>query len=324
MINLYRGLGTIGVVIAALVAFTMCLLSLIFHPVDIKPIEYGICLPSPDAWDFPAVGAWVINTFLIGFIAALLYVINKTYNFIRTTEPALVMIFLVTAASGPWFTQTINTSVLLCLANVVCLGIIFDSYDTRNATQEMFIMGAVVGMGAMVQYAFLPLGIVFFLWALFMKVLRIKETLAFIAGILCPYWIALGVGWLSFSDFHFPSLTPLFSYADDPSEFFILLACIGVSVATGFLCTLVNAMKLYAGNSKIYAMNLCVMASGGIAAICIMVDFDNMHAYVTTLYMATAVQLANICALWRPRMPWTVTVVPALAYIGAFVCSLIF
>ena len=324
MIDFNKGLGITGVVMASLMAVTMCVLSLLFHPVEVAPIQYGICLPSPDAWGFDSLGSWIINTLLIGFITILLYVINKSYNFIRTTEPAFLIIFLIMAASGPWFTESINTAVLLCLANVVCMGIIFDSYAAKNATQEMFIMGVVIGMGSMVQYAFLSMIIVFLLWSLFMKVLRIKETLAFLAGILCPYWIALGIGWLHFSDFHFPSLNPLFTMTQDPSEFFILLTGIAVAAATGFMCTFINAMKLYAGNSKVNAMNLCVMTSGAIAVICILVDFDNMHAYVTTLYMACAIQLGNICAIWNPKWPWSVSVVPSLAYVALFVLTLIF
>lgn len=324
MLDFNKGIGVTGVVMAAILAVTMCILSYLFHPVEIRPIQYGICLPSPDAWDFNPLGAWFINTILIGFITVLLFVVNKTYNFVRTTEPAMISIFLVMACSVPWFSQTLNTSVLLCLANVVCMGIIFDSYASRNATQELFIMGVVIGMGAMVQYAFLPMAVVFMLWTLFMKVMRVKETLAFLAGILCPYWIALGVGWLHFSDFHFPSLTPLFSNQQDPSEFFILLTAIALAAGVGFLCSVVNAIKLYAGNSRVNAMNLCVMAAGAVSVICILVDFDNMHAYVTTLFMACAIQLANICAIWNPRMPWLVTVLPSAAYISLFVLSLIF
>lgn len=324
MLNFYRGIGTTGVAVASIVTLTMCILSYIYHPVEIYQIQYGICLPSPDTWGFNIFWSWISNVVLIGLIIALLYLLNKTYNFIRTTEPALVTIFMVMAGSTPWFTQSVNTSVLLCLANVVCMGIIFDVYQTKNVTQEMFIMGVVIGMGSMVQYAFLSLTIVFLLWALFMKVLRIKEFLAFLVGILCPYWIALGTGWLHFSDFHYPSLIPLFSSYKNPTDFFILLCGVTVAGGIGFFCTLFNAMKLFAGNSKVYAMNLCVMASGALALICILIDFDNMYAYVMTLYMACAVQLANICALWNPRMPWLVTVVPSVVYIGLFICSLIF
>ena len=318
------GIGRSGLALAALVALAMCILSLLFHPVNITPVEYGFFLPSPDSWDFNPVWSWAVNTALIGLISLLLFLVNKTYNFIRTTEPVLVALFLVMTTSGPWFTEALNTSVILCLANVVNMGIIFDSYDSRNATREMFILGVVVGIGAMVQYAFLPMAVVYVLWALFMKVLRVKESLAYVAGICCPYWIALGTGWLDFNEFHFPSITPLISFEQDPSEFFILLAGIGLAAITGFIIVAVNSIKLYAGNSKVNAMNLCVSALGASCVLCILVDFDNIAAYVISLYMAATVQVANICALWNPKMPWTVTVIPSLCYMALFACSFIF
>lgn len=322
--DLRVGIGKTGLAVAALIAIAMCVLSLLFHPVKISPIEYGFFLPSPDAWGFEPFWSWIVNTVLIGAIAVLMFLVNKSYNFVRTTEPVVTALFLVMASSGPWFTQELNTSVILCLANVVCMGIIFDTYDTKNATQEMFILGVVIGIGAMVQYAFLPMAVVYLLWALFMKVLRVKETLAYLAGMICPYWIALGVGWLRFSNFHFPSIQPLFTYEQDPGEFLVLLAGIAIAAGAGFIVNVVNYMKLYAGNSKVYAMNLCVAAMGAAGVICILVDFNNMAAYVITLYLAMAVQVGNICALWNPSVPWIVTLVPSLCYIVLFVCSMIF
>ena len=317
------GIGKTGVALAAMIACAMCVLSWIYHPVEIAPIQYGLCLPSPDSWKFDPFWSWIINTFLIGLITVLLWLINKSYNFIRTTEPAIIALFMVMASSTPWFTQSLNTSVLLCLANVICLGIVFASYSTRNATQQMFLLGVVVGVGSMFQYAFLPTAFVYFLWALFMKVMRIKETMAFVAGILCPYWIALGVGWLRLSDIRFPSLSPLFGSVHDYSDFLFLLGGIAFAIVGGFIVALVNSMKLYAGNSKVNAMNLCVNTLGFTSIACILVDFDNMQAYVISLYAAFAVQLSNICALWNPKMPWMVTVLPACVYIALFVGSVL-
>lgn len=308
---------------AALVAFAMCVFSLIYHPVEIFPIRYGLCLPSPDAWISNSFWSWFVNLLILGGIAVLLWLLNKSYNFIRTTEPVLPALFLVMSASCPWFTESLNTGVLLCLANVLAAGIIFTSYDSKNATQQMFILGVVSGLGSMFQYAFLPMAVVYLLWALFMKVFRLKETLALIAGILCPYWIVLGTGWMNFSDITFPSLTPLFGNTPDHSDFLFLLLGIGLATGLGFIVTMINFMKLYAGNSKVNAMNLCMTTLGAASVICILVDFDNMPAYVITLYMTCAIQLANICALWNPKMPWLVTFLPSFTYVGLFVLNLI-
>ncbi|MCH5229261.1 MAG: hypothetical protein J1F12_04620 [Muribaculaceae bacterium] len=318
------GIGKTGVALAYIIAFAMCVLNLIFHPVIIDGLPYGLCLPSPDMWPLDPVGSWIINLVLVAVITLLLFLINKSYNFIRTTEPALIAIFPIMTMSVPWFSQGVNTSVILCLVNVVCLAIIFASYDTRNATQQMFTVGVFLGIGSMFQYAFLPMAFVYFVWALFMKVLRIKETFAFVLGILCPYWIALGIGWLKFSDFQFPSLTPLFDVKQDHYEIILLLVAIAIAAVIGFMLAVTNFMKLYAGNSKVNAMNLCINILGAASVICILVDFDNMPAYVVTLFMCCAIQLANICALWNPPYPWLVSALPSFLYIAVFVCSLIF
>ena len=318
------GIGKPGLALAIFLAIAMSVLSLIFKPVEILPIQYGICLPSPDSWNFNPFWSWIVNIVLMGLVAGLLALINRSYNFIRTTEPAMPALFLIMTSASPWFTEGLNTSIIHCLCNVVCMGIIFSAYDTCNATQQMFIIGVFAGIGAMFQYAFLPMVFLYFLWSLFMKVMRIKETLAFIAGILCPYWITLGIGWLHFSDFRFPSLTPLFVNTSDHADFLLLLIGIGVAAGIGFIVGLINFMKLYAGNSRVNAMNLCMSSLGAVALICILVDFDNMPAYVATLYMGAAAQMANICALWNPKMPWLVSGVPALIYIAIFVGSVVF
>lgn len=317
-----HGIGRGGLFLVAILAFAMCLLSFILHPVDIIPIQYGLCLDSPDSWQINPIFSWILNTILIGVITLILYLINKSYNFIRTTEPALYAVFIIMASSSSWLTQGLNTSTLLCLVNTVCLGVIFDAYDTRNATRQLFILGMALGIGSMFQYAFLPMACVFILWALFMKVLRFKELLAFLLGLACPYWITLGLGWLHFSDFHLPSLVSLFTSSNDHSDILFLLLGIGLATILGVLAGLPNSMKLYAGNSKVNSMNLCVSSLGVASLICILVDYENIPAYVMTLYLATAVQIANICALWKPRYEWTVSAIPAFVFILIFVANL--
>lgn len=322
--NLKTGIGKPGVAFAILIAFAMCVLSVIFHPVETSHVSYGLCLPSPEVWKIPRVGSWAINTAVFAGIVVLLFLLNKTYHFVRTTEPTLIALFLVIGASIPWFTQQLNTSMLLCIANVICLGIIFSSFDTHNATQQMFILGVVVGIGAMFQYAFVPMAVVYFLWALFMKVLRPREILAYLIGIICPYWITIGFGWIRFSDFQAPALIPLFNTSQDHSELIILLVAFGVATIVGFIVTIINSMKLYAGNIKVNAMNLCVSTLGAACAFCAIIDYENLPAYIISLFLACCVQFANICALWNPKMPWTVTAVPSLFYIALFVLSIVF
>ena len=318
-----RSIGKGGMWLAVILAVGMSLAAYFLAPVEPATVNYGICLPSPGLWNLPPFLSWLLNLTVIGVITAILFLTNKTYNFIRTTEPALSAIFLIAATSLPWFTEYLNTSSLLCLVNVVSLGIIFGAYDRKNATQQIFVMGAMLGAGSMFQYAFLPMIPLYFLWALFLKVLRVKESLAFLLGIVSPYWITLGLGLVSFHDFHLPSLSPFFGSTADKTELLYLLIAAGFAAISGFLLSLTNGMKLYAGNSRVYVMNLCVMAMGLAAIICIFTDYENLTAYVMTLVVAMAVQFANICALWPVRLLWVVTAVPASVFLTLFVLSII-
>ena len=317
------GIGKSGVAIAAAIALAMCIISFIFRPVDIFPVQYGLCLDSPDSWRIAPVLSWILNVLLIAVITLLLYLVNKSYNFIRTTEPVLTALFPIMAASSPWFAQALCTSNLLCLFNVVGLGIVFSAYGSKNATQQLFIAGVTLGAGAMFQYAFIPMIAVYILWALFMKVLRLKELLAFFVGILCPWWIMLGFGLISFSDFRLPSLVPFFGLERDHTDIFFLLIGIGLAVIIGLLTALSNFMKLYAGNSRVNAMNLCLYTLGAACVICILIDYENIPAYVITLYMVTAVQVANICALWNIARPWLVTALPSLLFVLLFIGNML-
>lgn len=317
------GIGKTGMLLAMAIALAMCLLSFLLHPVDIEVTDYGICLPSSQLWNISPIVSWILNLIAICCIAILLFLINKTYNFVRTTEPVLIALFLIATCSSPWFTETLNDSTILCLVNVLCLGIIFGAYDKKNATQQIFLMGALAGFGSMFQYAFVTMFFLYFLWALFLKILRLRETLAFILGILTPYWIGLGLGLISLGDFRLPSPSHLLTESANYTDFLFLLISIAFAAFIGFIAALANGMKLYAGNSKVNAMNLCVSTMGIVSVICIFLDFENMTAYVVTLFVAMAVQMANICALWNIQDEWIVSTFPSLVFIALFIAGIV-
>lgn len=304
---------------AIAVAIAMALLVYFYRPVEFLPLSYGICLPSPDMWQIQPLVSWLINVLLIGLTTLIIYLLNKSYNFVRTTEPVLPSLFLIFSCSNPWSVQELNTSVFLCLINIVGIGIIFGSYDQRNATHQMFTIGVLWGIGSMFQYAFLPMIFVGLLWAGFMKVFRLKEILAFFGGIVCPFWIAYGFGIITFDDFHFPALVSLFDTTKDQTDIFFLLLGIGLATFSGFILWLMESFRLYAGNSRVNAMNLCITVLGGASVICMAVDYENFTSYTMTLYFTVAVQYANICALWHHiSRPWLVTAIPSFLYILLF------
>lgn len=309
--------------LAILAMAAMCVAAFVLQPEERLSGELGICLPSPNLWVINPISSWLINTVLLGGIAAAAFFLNRTYNFIRSTQPVAPALFLVMAASNPWITGYLCSSTLLCAVNVLSLWVIFGIYNSRNATQEMFLIATFISVGSMFQHAFLPMIVPYVATAIIMKSFRIKELLAVGMGLIAPYWVGVGLGLIPPEWFRMPEITNLFDDYAQASDLFVLMLNIGVASLMVLLLGINNSIKLYAGNSRINAMNLAITLLGLTSMACIIIDFSNMMAYLATLYLAAAVQVANLCALWHFKREWIVVAVPAAAYIAFFIAMIL-
>lgn len=318
-----EGIGKKGMVLAALAAGTMCALTYLFSPHERLSGELGICLPSPNLWELPTIWSWGANTLLLALIAIGAFLLNRHYNFIRSTQPVVPAVFLVMTASNPWICDHLSTSALVCAVNVINLAILFGCYRQRNTTQQMFIIATMVSVGSMTEYAFIPFLIPYIVGAIVMKAFRIKEFLAMGMGLIAPYWVGVGFGLIDLNWFRLPEFTDLFNGSADAPELFVLLMSLAVAALIGLLLGLNNSIKLYAGNSRVNALNLSISLVGVVSILCIIIDFSNMTAYIATLYFTVAVQIANLCALWHIRKEWIVSAVVGVVYIGFFVAMML-
>lgn len=318
-----KSLGKGGMIICAVAMLAMCAVSFLLRPDHRISGELGICLPSPNLWDINPISSWIINTVLLGACAAAGFFLNRSYNFIRSTHPVLTSLFLVLSASNPWITGYLSSSTLLCAVNLICISVMFRSFRSDNATQEMFLIGTFISVGSMFQYAFLPLIVAYVLSAIVMKVFRIKEFLALVMGLVAPYWVGVGFGLIPLDRFSVPQITNLFQDYARASNLLVMLISVGLAIFTGIVLGLNNSIRLYAGNSRVNAMNLTISLVGIVCSICVVVDFSNMMAYIATLYFTVAVQIANLCALWNIKRDHIVVLIPSLIYIGFFIAMIL-
>lgn len=318
-----KGIGKTGLVLAVMAMVAMTAASFVFRPAQRVSGELGLCLPSPNLWDLNPISSWIINTVFIGVIAFGAFFLNRTYNFIRSTQPVLPAMFLILAGSNPWTNYYLSSSTLICLVNLISLSLLFGSYNSRNATQPMFVIGTLISIGSMVQYAFLPMTVAFVIGAIIMKSFRLKEFMAMGMGLVAPYWVGIGLGLIPVDSFNIPEFTNLFSDFAKASEIFVMVLSVGIVAFFGTVLALNNSIKLYAGNSRINALNMTITLLGLVSIVCIIADFSNMLAYLDTLYLSAAVQVANLCALWHLRREWLVVFVPSVVFIGLFVLMII-
>ncbi len=314
----YKTVGIGGYLFAIVLACAMSAFTFIHGSEQRLLGELGLCLPSPNEWQILPLASWIINLILLLVAGIMLYFFNKTYNFVSSPDMLLPSGFLVMTASIPWINAELTSSMILVVVNLICLMVLFGQYKSRNATQQIFSVATLLSIGSMVQYAFVFMIPLYTLIAVILKCFRFKEFLAMLMGLAAPYWVALGFGLIKPEQFSLPTLTNLFDGFTTGEDLLFGLLNVGLTILLSLMISLNCAVKLYAGNSRrrLYNNAINILGLGCVACICC--DFSNLTAYLATVYMISAVQIANVFALWNVRKSKSIIFGVMLAYVAFY------
>lgn len=306
--------GGISVIILIL---TICL----FPEVAISG-DSGICLPSPNNWKIPHFAGWLIGIALILLSAFLIASANKKYNFIPEAQPILPLSLLILVACNPLTSSHLSTSTLLLFCNVLCFFIIISTYEERNATREFFIIATLPAIGAMVQYAFLVMVPVYLGAGLLMKSFRLREFIAFLLGLITPYWIGVGLGLISPFAFKLPDTLIIIGKGTVENDIFLSLISAGIMVVAGFIFSLYNGVKLFSRNSRLRCIHMSFNLMGYVTIAAIIFDFTNFAAYYSTLCLWTAIQLATFLHFYNIRRPQLALIVLLALFLTLYILGI--
>ncbi len=300
--NNYYTAGPGSLVIGSVAAAIMIAATALFMPSLGPQNEFGICFSLPTNF-LPAKWECGVNAILIVVAILLAIIFNKKHSFVKSTETLLPTAMIVLLASNPANTSYLGTPIVMLIVNLVCLDMMMRAYNTENATTTMFAVATYLSLGSMVEYAFLPLMIVYPFMAIIDKILRIKEFVAYIIGIVAPYWVALGLGLISFYDFRVPNFLANPPIADGNYLLMVFIS-LGTLALVELMMSLNNAMLIYAGNMKVRRFNNMINLLGFSCILFMVADFDNFGAYASTFCFAGAVQISNFFAMRRiPQSP---------------------
>lgn len=308
------------------VAFGVAAILLLITLFAFTPVNFagdlGICLPSPNQWHLPKFLGWLINTGLISLSVIIMASANKKYNFIPEVEPMMSMILLLTLACNCLTTSVVSSSTLLLLCNVLCLYIIITTYEQMNATREFFIVASLPAIGAMFQEAFVLMIPVYIGGGLMMKSFRLREFIAFIFGLIAPYWIAVGMGMISIDAFHFPQTLSAFSATGVNSKIFLTLLAICIMGVLGLIMALYNGVRLFNRNSRLRCMHFSFNIMGLVAILALIFNFNNFEAYYGTIALWFAIQTATLLNLYNVRRSLTVICVTLAIFLPLYFIAL--
>lgn len=303
------------IVIACIAA--MAMISIAYFVGKAAPLsgDMGICLPSPNQWNISPLLGWVINSLLIGAVGIGAWAMNKGFSLVQRFDSLLPALTLVMCAANPWVSGLLTSSVILALANLICISVLLRCYRSNNATQQIFLIATILSIGSMVQYAFLFMTVAYIIGFALMKCLNLKSFMAFLMGLAAPYWVAIGLWIVPLQSFEFPTFSNLFASYTSRVGLFAGVISLSITSFVGIIAGLYSGIKLYAGNTQRRLSNLAASIIGVTCIVCMLVDFNNLVAYTDTLYLIVALQLANLFSLWdvRHASGWFLLILAAYA-----------
>lgn len=317
--NIYNNIaGKPGLTISTILMLGMAILSF-FSPHQITNKEsFGIIFNSVALWQLPDFTAWCLNTILILFTAAAGLILNNEFRFFKIPNYLYSSAFLIITASNPWLTASLCDASIMVLVITICTGILFSQYGKHNASAAITSIFSILALGSMFQYAYILLMPIFILGAIFLNILRFKECVAAILGIIAPYWIGFGLNIITPSDIHIPSLSNLFFTSSPPSDIFPMLVEIGLTIIIAIILTLNNAPKLLATDNKNRSYNSFFILLEIAMIWFIIFDYTNMLTYITTLNMVVGLQMSFHISLSKVRNGVIIYSLLAATYISIF------
>ncbi len=316
-------MGKEGMILSIVAAILMMAGVYIFASPAYVTGELGIFLPSPNNWNLSPVLSHLLTPLMIAATTILLYVANKKYTFISGSDTVFMGMFLVMCTSNVWLSDRFSASFLFAAANVICLMILFDCYRKNNATQELFLIATIISLGSMIQYAFLALIVVYLVGAVMLKCFSFRGLIALGMGLIAPYWVAIGLGIVPYTNFRMPEFTIITGSAYSAGDVLVGMINIGLTCIIGLIMGLNNLVKLYAGNTQRRLNNMVINLLGVVSLICMLVDFNNIIVYLATIYMIVAIQLAHLFTLWNIRRAPVWLLIISLLYVGGYVLMLL-
>lgn len=316
-------MGKNGLALAVIASLAMAAVAFFVDaPVSMLP-DTGLCCASPNSWGLrPGLG-WFLNTLFLALACVILADLNKRYHLVPGTDNVTIGMFLIMAASNVWVSGIFTSTGIMAIVNLVCVAVLFGCYNKHNATKDLFIIASILSFGSMIQYGFVFLMPVYLIGAIIMKCFDFKVICAYLMGLVAPYWIVLGFGLVAPGEIGFPRLSHVFESIASNTDIFFGLLNVALTSFIGVILALLNSIRVYSGNTKKRACNAVINLLGVFILACLVFDFENMIAYLATLYLIVAIQLGNMFELGNVRRGELWLLLLSALYIAGFVMMIV-
>lgn len=244
--------------------------------------------------------SWLLNALMVVGAVFLVGLLDKRFAFIREYTSLYAPFFLFSTFSNPSAGVSLNAASVLCLIVAVCTAIIFNRYQQKTKRGAVFLTAAILATCGMFDYRMLFYLPVFLVGFMQMQLFSFKGFLALLVGIVFPYWIAFGFGWIAWDGLQVPDLS--FSLEKVASALSVAgWIRVALAVATGTAFGIANAFHIMSYRLQLRSYNGFFNVLALATLVFMALDVSNINAYVVVLNLCVAIQAAHFFTIYKFR-----------------------
>lgn len=261
--------------------------------------QKGLALPSPDTWfgTSPTAGMWVNVAFNIGIMAMML-LINRTYNVLRSMTALHIGLFAIMQMATPSLLLHFNSGTLLALVVTVGQWLLFRTYSAPDSQRDVFMLFFILSAGLAAQYSFAAYILVFYAGCAQMRILRPRTIIASLLGLITVWWLLFGFGIVDPGRLHLPHFKSIFAEIDFENAALLLITL----AFTAFLVIasiVANVFKTIAYNARSRAYSGAMALTSLVTIVAMAIDYTDIISYVPMLNCCAAFQVAHFFTIHR-------------------------
>lgn len=260
--------------------------------------DKGFALPSAIEWiASPAAGFWLSiagNLLIVGLMIWL----NRTYNFIKALTLIYVSFFAVMQLSTPELLDRFYSGTMLSIILLFCSSLMFNCFAANRpeSMRKVFLVFFLLSAGTATQYAYAGYMLVFLVGCMQMRIFSLRLVLAALIGIVTPWCIMIGSGFVVPSQLHMPVFISIFS-AIDMTETMALLLTVLFTVLLLFAGMTLTFFKVLTYNARRRAFNGLLSVLSAYTVLAMTVDYTNIVTYIPTLNVCAAFYVSHFFAI---------------------------
>lgn len=281
----------------AVVSIILSYLAFLFYGKDVLSCN-GLFAARAENWIEAPATAWMANVVLSFVVAVLLFNLNRVYAFIREFTLIHVSAFTFITLSNPTVSATFSASNLHAALILVCTTILFHSFQQKLQRGTIFLVGFLLSLCSVFDYAALFYIPVFFIGFMQVQAMSFRGFLAMAVGVLLPYWIGYGFGWIDFQQFTLPDLAITWEKYRDTFDPVNAVRVI-ITAATGTILGFSNVFKIMATRLQLRSYNGFFNLLAVATLIFMVVDVANVNTYIVTLNCCVAIQIAHFFSIHK-------------------------